>query len=101
MKAPIPAPISKIMITRIEKLKARAAPKKPEPKKPEPKKPEPRKPDPRKAAKQAFVAAEKAWKANPEDYDGAIRRFEAVSKSAAGTGYDKKADRMVTRIRKL
>jgi len=38
------------MIARIEKLKAKAAPKKPEPKKPEPKKPEPKKPEPKKVA---------------------------------------------------
>jgi len=92
------------MIARIEKAKARAVakkpePKKPEPKKPEPKKPEPKKPAPKKVAKKAYGDALAAWKADRANYDAAINKFEKVKKDAAGTGYDVKAGKMITKLK--
>ena len=80
--------------------------KKPEPKpepKPKPKpKPEPRKVDPAKAkarqAKEMLAAAAKAWKADPKNYDAAIKRYQEVKKVAAGTRYEKSADKMIAKL---
>ncbi len=102
------------MIAKVERYKAKAVkkpePKKPEPKKPEPKKPEPKKPEPKKVdsavakarqAKGMLVAAEKAWKADRKNYDAAIVRYQEVKKAAAGTRYEKSADKMIAKLKVL
>ena len=51
-------------------------------------------------ARKAYETAYADYKKNPKDLDGNIKKFEAVKKSGAGTGYDKKADKMLLRLNK-
>ena len=51
-------------------------------------------------AETAYKAADDSWKHYPTDFDGAIKNFEAVKAISAGTGYDKKSDQMIAKIRK-
>ncbi len=78
--------------------------KKPEPK-PEPKKPEPKPVDPAVAkaakAREMLVSAEKAWKADPKNYAAAIARYGEVKKAAAGTRYEKSAEKMIAKLTAL
>ncbi len=50
------------------------------------------------SARTAYETAYADYKKNPKDLDGNIKKFEAVKKSGAGTGYDKKADKMLLRL---
>jgi hypothetical protein len=51
-------------------------------------------------ARKAYETAYADYKKNPKDLDGNIKKFEAVKKSGAGTGYDRKADKMLLRLNK-
>ena len=50
-------------------------------------------------ARAAFDAAYTQYKKNRTDFDGNIAKFEEVKKLGAGTGYDRKAEKMLVRIK--